>query len=138
METEMACKYCGLQWKKDVTAQELIEEVNVRRKMLKEARSSFFEREWPGMAWRVFSPLWLTLAYMVVILMNLITFNTQIDHFIDANLGMLGYLMVVIFSPAALILFISTLVVVRKKHRLLRKFREEYLGADVLLEHCDV
>ncbi|OGZ05317.1 MAG: hypothetical protein A3C93_04705 [Candidatus Lloydbacteria bacterium RIFCSPHIGHO2_02_FULL_54_17] len=130
----MPCKFCGVQWGKDVSDDELSAEIARRAKIREEyfagkkaqaeaAKQEYLDRVWPAYTLAT----WLSIANFVVAMFVTAFISGPIGHFARLHLGvfweagsLLGVFIVfvLVFSPG-----ISVLV---KERRLLANFRKEH------------
>lgn len=130
----MSCKQYGRDWKKDVSAQELLDELDARRKELKDEQATFFARAWPRREWCRWAPFVGTLICLGVQCFLLWIFLPSFVGFLNANPAAATYLIpLIIFGPAFLALFLYSMYFSKKEKRLRGEFEERYPDAKLLL-----
>ena len=122
----MACKHCGLCWKKDVSARELIEEINERKKVFLHDREVYYDQVWPKRGLVHLLAFMVPIAYLLLLTAMIMSLDPETFEII---LSMFGD------SPAVLTLFIvlsaflwmitSMLYYVRKRSRLDKDFQRD-------------
>lgn len=133
-EATMPCKFCGVQWKKDVTDEELETEIT-RRNTERARRESvrIFERESAKQAyldriWPTHSRAgWLGFANLIVAMLVVGLAGNSIKSYARDTFGAFWEPVALLVAFCAfLVIYAPGIVIILKERRILAKFREEH------------
>ncbi len=121
----MTCKYCGTNWKKDVTLRELREEIKRRKKLAEDELDAYMRAVWPWQNWTNF----LTLLNIICALFgaNYFVFLVSVRYEVLNHESAWGMPTLILATGIVILLILSPAVYWSKKEsRLTRAFKNKY------------
>ena len=125
----MGCKHCGTIWSKDVTNQELLDEVKRRREDAQKTLDAFFLQMWKSRGFCLILVWLLPLCYLLLCLAGLSFFGGWLEqHHVNALRVAAS-----VFLPPLALFAIMVFLFKRTEKRLLKQFAWESHQASTIL-----
>lgn len=120
----MSCKQCGADWKTQVSTQEMLDELALRRESAQEGRRRFYAKAWPNRQFCKGAILWGAIGYLVVFCAVISLFHVELDAHAAVD-PIFMEKMLLFLLPTFFWLFLTSFLYERKAHRIRSLFGED-------------